>query len=155
MHLGYTVETKSRPAAIALPRKEFPNNPAIFLDHYKAPDRAPKGHSLFTLYYCPEAVAKVKAMSEDNVIADARAIIERYFPEVAGHLDMSNIHFAPYGSHLAPPGHFGMVQELYDNHAGSEPIQIGGDYLSLPSQETAVGQGNRAARRIIDGVSRA
>jgi protoporphyrinogen oxidase len=149
VHLGYTVPTKTNPAAIALPRKEFPNNPAIFLDHYKAPDRAPKGHSLFTLYYCPEAVAKVKAMAEGKVIEDARAIIERYFPEVKGHLDMSNIHFAPYGSHLAPPGHFKAVQELYDNHSAADPIQVGGDYLSLPSQETAVGQGNRAARRVI------
>ncbi len=149
VHLGYTVPTKINPAAIALPRKEFPNNPAIFLDHNKAPDRAPKGHSLFTLYYCPEAVAKVKAMAPEKVIEDARAIIERYFPEVKGHLDMTNIHFAPYGSHLAPPGHFKAVQELYDNHSPADPIQVGGDYLSLPSQETAVGQGNRAARRVI------
>ena len=154
VHLGYTVETKTNPAAIALPRSEFPNNPAVFLDHYKAPDRAPKGHSLFTLYYCPEAVAKVKAMLEAKVIEDARAIIERYFPEVKGHLDMSNIHFAPYGSHLAPPGHFAAVQELYDHHSVSDPIQVGGDYLSLPSQETAVGQGSRAARRIIESQNK-
>ena len=149
VHLGYSVPTKTNPAAIALPRKEFPNNPAMFLDHNKAPDRAPKGHSLFTLYYCPEAVAKVKAMPEDKVIEDARSIIERYFPEVRGHLDMSNIHFAPYGSHLAPPGHFKAVRELFANHAADDPIQVGGDYLSLPSQETAVGQGKRAALRVI------
>jgi protoporphyrinogen oxidase len=151
VHLGYSVPTKSNPAAIALPRKEFPNNPAMFLDHNKAPDRAPKGHSLFTLYYCPEAVAMVKAMPEDKVIEDARNIIERFFPEVRGHLDMSNIKFAPYGSHLAPPGHFKAVQEIFANHSAADPIQVGGDYLSLPSQETAVGQGKRAAQRIIDG----
>ena len=151
VHLGYSVPTKTNPAAVALPRTEFPNNPAFFLDHNKAPDRAPKGHSLFTLYYCPEAVAKVKTMLEAKVIEDARAIIERYFPEVKGHLDMSNIHFAPYGSHLAPPGHFKAVQEMYDHHSPADPIQVGGDYLSLPSQETAVGQGNRAAKRVITG----
>ena len=149
VHLGYNVPTKTNPAAVALPRVEFPNNPAFFLDHNKAPDRAPKGHSLFTLYYCPEAVAMVKAMPEEKVIEDARDIIERYFPEVRGHLDMSNIKFAPYGSHLAPPGHFKAVQELFANHSASDPIQIGGDYLSLPSQETAVGQGKRAALRVI------
>lgn len=152
VHLGYTVPTKNNPAAIALPRKEYPNNPAVFLDHNKAPDRAPKGHSLFTLYYCPEAVAKVKAMSEQKVIEDARHIIEGFFPEVRGHLDMSNIKFAPYGSHLAPPGHFKAVQELFANHSPHDPIQVGGDYLSLPSQETAVGQGNRAARRVLEAA---
>ena len=42
VHLGYAAPTTTcNPAAIALPRKEFPNNPAMFLDHNKAPDRAP------------------------------------------------------------------------------------------------------------------
>jgi protoporphyrinogen/coproporphyrinogen III oxidase len=149
VHLGYTVQTKTNPAAVALPRVEFPNNPAFFLDHNKASDRAPKGHSLFTLYYCPEAVEMVKSWPEEKVISDACSIIERYFPEVKGHLDMTNIKFAPYGSHLAPPGHFKAVREFFANHSATDPIQVGGDYLSLPSQETAVGQGNRAARRII------
>ena len=150
VHLGYSVPTTSaNPAAIALPRKEFPNNPAIFLDHNKAPDRAPKGHSLFTVYYCPESVPTLKTWSEDQVVADARGLVERFFPEVRGHLDMSNVKFAPYGSHSAPPGHFGMVQELFARHAANDPIQVGGDYLSLPSQETAVAWGDRAAKRIL------
>jgi protoporphyrinogen oxidase len=150
VHLGYAAETKTNPAAVALPRAEFPNNPAFFLDHNKAPDRAPKGHSLFTLYYSPEAVAKVKAMPEEKILDDARGIIERYFPEVRGHLDMTNIKFAPYGSHLAPPGYFKAVQEFFTNHSAADPIQVAGDYFSLPSQETALSWGNRAARRIIE-----
>lgn len=149
VHLGYAAKTLTNPAAIAFPRTDFPDNPAIFLDHNKAPDRAPPGHSLFTIYYCPEAVPKVKAWPEEKVIEHSRSIVEKFFPELTGHLDMSNIKFAPYGSHLAPPGHFKAVQELYDHHSAADPIQVGGDYLSLPSQETAVGQGNRAARRVI------
>lgn len=149
VYLGYAAMTKNNPAAIALPRTEFPNNAAIFLDHNKASDRAPKGHSSFLMYYCPEAVPMVKTWPEKKLIEDACSVIEGFFPEVKGHLDMSHIKYAPYGSHLAPPGHFKSVQEFFANHVDSEPIQIAGDYLSLPSQETAVGWGNRAARKII------
>lgn len=149
VHLGYAAATRNNPAAIALPRKEFPNNPAVFLDHNKAPDRAPKGHSLFTVYYCPEAVPLVRTWSEERTIADARGLVERFFPELAGHLDMSNIKFAPYGSHLASPGHFRDVGELFARHPANDPVQVGGDYLSLPSQETAVAWGERAAARIL------
>lgn len=152
VHLGYAAATRHNPAAIALPRKEFPNNPAIFLDHNKAPDRAPKGHSLFTIYYCPEAVPLVRAWPEDKVIEDARSIVERYFPELRGHVDMSNIKFAPYGSHLAEPGHFKAVQAFFARHTADDPIQVGGDYLSLPSQETAVAWGDRAARRVLGQI---
>lgn len=149
VHLGYAAATRINPAAIALPRKEFPNNPAVFLDHNKSPDRAPKGHSLFTIYYCPEAVPMVRTWPEEKVIEDARSIVERYFPELKGHLDMSNIKFAPYGSHLAEPGHFKAVGDYFAKHSPSDPIQVGGDYLSLPSQETAVAWGDRAARTIL------
>lgn len=150
VHLGYTMLPSIRPAAIALPRQEFPNNPAIFLDHNKAPDRAPPGHSLFTVYYCPEAVPLLKTMPEEKILADARALIERFFPEIAGRSNMGNVKYAPYGSHLAPPGYFAAVQQYFANHPATHPIQVGGDYFSLPSQETAVAWGERAAQRIIE-----
>lgn len=149
VHLGYRRPTLSNPSAIALPRREFPNNPAIFLDHNKAPDRAPSGHSLFTLYYSPEAVPLVRSWSETQTVEDAQGIIERYFPEVRGHLDMSNVRFAPYGSHLAPPGHFQARDAFFANHGVAEPIQVAGDYFSLPSQETAVVWGERAAQNLL------
>ncbi|HKY92650.1 MAG TPA: NAD(P)/FAD-dependent oxidoreductase [Nevskiaceae bacterium] len=153
VHLGYASATRTNPAAIALPRREFPLNPGIFLDHNKAPDRAPKGHSLFTLYYCPEAVPVVKGWTEAATIENARSVIERFFPEVRGSLDMANVKYAPYGSHLAPPGHFKAVGEFFANHPASDPVQVGGDYFSLPSQETAVAWGERAAARVLDGMA--
>jgi protoporphyrinogen oxidase len=153
VHLGYAASTATNPAAIALPRKEFPLNPGIFLDHNKAPDRAPKGHSLFTLYYCPEAVPLVKTWTETATIENAQGVIERFFPEMRGRLDMANVKFAPYGSHLAPPGHFKAVGEFFANHPASDPVQIGGDYFSLPSQETAVAWGERAAARVLEGLA--
>jgi oxygen-dependent protoporphyrinogen oxidase len=149
VHLGYGARTQLNPAAIALPRSEFPDNPAIFLDHNKAPDRAPSGCSLFTLYYCPEAVPKLKSWTEAETITHARSIIERFFPEVSNHLAMANVKFAPYGSHLAPPGHFKAVQELFARHPASDPVQVTGDYFSLPSQETAVAWGDRVARSVL------
>ena len=150
VHLGYSVPTTSNnPAAIALPRREFPNNPGIFLDHNKAPDRAPKGHSLFTVYYCPEAVPLVRSWGEEQTLQDARALVERFFPEVRGHHDMGNVKFAPYASHIAPTGYFKALGEYRKNHADADPIQVGGDYYSLPSQETAVAWGDRLARQVI------
>jgi protoporphyrinogen oxidase len=150
VHLGYAAPTTpNNPAAIALPRREFPNNPGIFLDHNKAPDRAPKGHSLFTVYYCPEAVALVRGWGDEKTVADASALLERFFPEVKGHLRMSNVKFAPYASHLAPPGYFAAIGEFNRNHAENDPIQLAGDYFSLPSQETAVHWGGRIAERVI------
>lgn len=155
VHLGYRASTNHNPAAIAFPRKEFPLNPGLFLDHNKAPDRAPKGHSLFTVYYCPEAVPQVASWAESRTVENAQGVVERFFPEVKGTLDMANVKFAPYGSHLAPPGHFKAVQEFFANHPASDPVQIGGDYFSLPSQETAVAWGEKAAERVLRGQAEA
>ena len=150
VHLGYAAQTKTQqPAAIALPRREFPRNPGIFLDHNKAPDRAPKGHSLFTVYYCPEAVETVRNWGEDQTLTDARALVERFFPEVHGHCDMGNVKFAPYASHIAPVGYFKALGEFRRAHADDDPIQAGGDYYTLPGQEGAVHWGGRLAERVI------
>jgi len=46
--LGYNALCSSKAYAIAIPTKEYPDLLLGFLQHNKAPDRAPQGHSLVT-----------------------------------------------------------------------------------------------------------
>jgi hypothetical protein len=56
------------------------------LTHNKAPDRAPPGHSLFTLYTADEVFEEMAAKSDEVLILWARQQMEAFYPEVQGHI---------------------------------------------------------------------
>lgn len=150
VHLGYAAPTLTNPAAIAIPRREFPYYPALFIDHHKAPDRAPPGHSLFTIYSTPESVMAHRDASDEQIITEAQKFVEGLFPEITGTLDMANVKHVAHVCHMAPTGYFKAVQQFHAQHDPKDRVQLAGDYFSLPGQETAVSWGNRAARCILE-----
>jgi protoporphyrinogen oxidase len=151
VHLGYAAQTRANPYVVTIPSTESPHISAIFLEHNKAPDRAPEGHSLIMVYYCPASVPVVSTWSPEQMLADSQARIESLFPELKGTLEMHNIQFIDRASHYGPVGYYRDVKAFLDQHPASDPIQIAGDYLSIPGQETAVSWGLRAAEALITG----
>lgn len=149
VYLGYTRQTNSNAIALSLPQRDFPLVPAIFLDHNKAPDRAPLGHSLLTVYFAASATHKLKTWTEPQLIDEAQRIATQLFPELAGSCDMHLVRYFDRASHLVPVGHFKALRELIDRHSKDDPVQLAGDYFSVPSQETAVAWGWCAADNLM------
>jgi protoporphyrinogen oxidase len=149
IHLGYSARTWQNPYVVAIPEKEMSDISAIFLEHNKAPGRAPDGHSLITVYYWTSAVARLQQLSDEEITAEAGGVIERLFPELEGQCDMTNVSYYPRAAHYGSTGYYKILADFLNSHPIDDPIQMAGDYMSIAGQETAVYWGGQAAHNII------
>lgn len=148
--LAYAAPTRSRAYVVQVPTVENPDALLIFLQHNKAPDRVPPGHSLITLYTDGLVTPRYLEMSDDDITAWARREIDRLFPELAGSFKFSSVSKWPIAGYLATPGFWRRTRALLDALPADGRVQIGGDLFGAGSMESAVTWGEHAARRLID-----
>jgi protoporphyrinogen oxidase len=146
--LAYKAATRSRAFACQVPTKE---NRALLmygLTHNKAPDRAPAGHSLFTLYTADEVFDEMAAKTDDELIFWARKQMEPLYPEIQGHFLFGHAGRYAKAGYRADPGYFQRTAELIAAIPKESRIQIGGDVFGGGSMEAAVLWGERAAANL-------
>jgi protoporphyrinogen oxidase len=149
IHVGYTVPTRTQAYTVQVPSRESREFFVIFLDHNKAPDRAPKGHSLFNLQTDSRFFEESKAMSAEQLIALARRTVEKYFPEVAGHFSgLGYVTRWPRLGNMNYPGYYRNVAKFVERLDESSRVQIAGDVFSKSSQEAAAARGERVANNL-------
>jgi protoporphyrinogen oxidase len=122
----------------------------IFLQHNKAPDRAPKGSSLVTLYTDTLATPRILQQTDEEIAAWARNQIEDLMPELRGHIKFVTVSRWPVAGYLATPGFWRRTARLQAALPASSPIQIAGDLFGAGSMESAIRGGNRAAKNITE-----
>jgi protoporphyrinogen/coproporphyrinogen III oxidase len=54
-----------------------------------------------------------------------------------------------YAASQADVGYYKALQRFLDDYPADAPVQMAGDYMALPSQESAVVAGSRAATRVL------
>jgi oxygen-dependent protoporphyrinogen oxidase len=148
--LAYSAATVSRSYVVQVPTAENGDLLLIFLQHHKAPDRAPPGHSLVTLYTDSAATSRYLAKHDDDIMAWARGEIERLFPELQGHFEFSVVSRWPVAGYLAKPGFWKDTRALLDASSGAGRVQLAGDIFGGGSMESAVTWGEAAARNLIE-----
>ena len=82
--LAFSTLTKSDAYTLFVPTVEHKDYLVFSLAHNKASDRAPQGHSLFTVFTDDAQWEKFDGMSDDEMIEHARQDIEHYYPELQG-----------------------------------------------------------------------
>ena len=147
--LAYAAPTHSKAYVVQVPTIEDPEALLIFLQHNKAPDRAPPGHSLITLYTDGMATPRFLAQTDEAIESWARARIERLFPEVAAQFRFASVSRWPLAGYLATPGFWLRTRALLERLHPQARVQIAGDLFGAGSMESAVLWGRRAAERII------
>ena len=121
----------------------------LFLEHVKAPDRAPPGASLITAFFPDQSDIEFASWSDERLTSTARELIERLFPELRDHrLGARLKRWQSAGNH-ADVGYYKALQKFLDDYPVDAPVQMAGDYMALPSQESAVVAGSKAAARIL------
>lgn len=149
LKLAYSVRPASRSAMIMCPYREQRDICVISLSHNKAPDRAPDGHSLFSIFTEHLEYERFAGMSDEEVLAVIQPQLESLFPELAGHLIYSRVGRHPRVCMLPTPGYFRRTQQLWDA-VGQEPrVHLAGDIFNFGSMEAAVSSGNIAADRLM------
>lgn len=148
--LAYSAATRSEAYAVQVPTVESADALLIFLQHNKAPDRAPPGCSLITVYTDGLASERYLAKSDAEIVAWARSEIEPRFPELAGKLSFATVSRWPRAGYFATPGFWKRTKALLDALPRQGRIQVGGDLFGAGSMESAITWGEQAARNLIE-----
>ena len=153
VHLGYKAATTTKALMAMMPPSEHKEIALFFLEHNKAPDRAPAGHSMITVFFDHTAADRPWALDDAALVKETAAIVEKYLPELAGQLEMSQVTRWPLGLTNPDVGFFKKVKEVNDKLNPADRIQFAGDYRSTAGQNSAVAWGNNVARDVIKHFS--
>lgn len=147
--LAYGASTRSKAFACQVPTSENRELLMYGLTHNKAPDRAPPGHSLFTLYTADEVFDELAPKTDDELVSWGRRQMEALYPEVQAHFLFGHVGRYPRAGYRADPGYFIRTAEFMRKIPRDGAIQVGGDVYGAGSMEAAVLWGERAAENII------
>lgn len=148
--LGYRRRCSSEAYVLAVPTREYPDCLLGFLQHNKAPDRAPAGHSLITLYTDTLAYERYDQKTDADIEAWAGDLAERLFPELKGHRELCEVTRWPRAGYLATPGFWQRTEALLQALPQHPRVHVAGDLFGAGSMESAARWGRRAAERIAE-----
>lgn len=139
------------PYIVMVPKAASAEVAAVFLEHVKAPDRAPEGESQFLIFYNladdpPDG--GFAAWSDERLLEVGRRFVEEIFPEVAGGFLGSQVTRWDYAAHKGNVGYYAALDSFLSSHPKDDPVQVAGDWMSVAGQESAVVAGVQAAARV-------
>jgi protoporphyrinogen/coproporphyrinogen III oxidase len=149
LQLTYSRPTVKEPFLVMVPKAGSREIGTLFLEHVKAPDRAPAGTSLITAFFPDQSTLDFATWSKDRLTATARDLIERLFPELRDHYLAGRLKRWQSAGNHADVGYYTALKNFLDYYPVDAPVQMAGDYMALPSQESAVVAGRRAAARVL------
>lgn len=148
VQLTYSTRTKKEPFLVMVPKGTSREIGSLFLEHVKAPDRAPAGTSLITAFFPVTAACNFANWSDDRLTTTARTLIEQVFPELRDHFLTARVTRWAYAANEADVGYYTALYRFLGNYPANALVQLAGDYMALPSQESAVVAGVKAAQKI-------
>ena len=134
---------------LMFPSPEDSDIALIFLDHNKAPDRAPAGHGLLSCLWETGASERMIDATDEAIIDHTMAAVLRVFPELRDTVAFT--HVTRWRKAL-PFTRIGAYTDIGRFNAALDPksaIQYAADFMSAGGQNTAVEFGTRAARNLI------
>jgi protoporphyrinogen/coproporphyrinogen III oxidase len=147
--LGYSVPTKSKAYPVLVPTRENSEALLIFLQHNKSPDRAPRGHSLVTIYTDTTVTDRFLGHTDGQLEAWAANVIEKLCPELVGHRELCVVTRWPYAGYLAEPGFWRRSRDLRRSLPSNGRVVVAGDLFGAGSLESATRRGEHVARDLL------
>ncbi|GAA5174361.1 protoporphyrinogen oxidase [Pseudonocardia eucalypti] len=151
--VGTRIAPDSPAMLVQMPAKEDPDIALLFLEHHKAPDRAPPGHGLIGCDWDTAAAEKWMGATDEEIVEHTLASLRRVFPELfAGAADPVELTHVTRWRHALPLTSVGAYRHIGEFNAALDPadrIQFAGDYMSAAGQNTAVEFGTRAAHNLL------
>ncbi len=139
---------------VMFPSVENPDIALMFLDHNKAPDRAPAGHGLVSCLWETGASERMIDASDEQLIDHTLASLFAVFPELRDAVEFTHV---TRWRRALPFTRIGAYREIGRLNAAldpASPVQYAADFMSAAGQNTAVEFGNRAAGNVIRALSR-
>jgi protoporphyrinogen oxidase len=150
--LGYRTAADTAAYTILVPTLEQPDALLAFMQQHKAPDRAPDGHTLVTLYTEALATPRYLGLTDAEITSWADDLVTGWYPELAGHRDLSVITRWQRTGYIPTPGFFQRSRDLRKALPRGR-IQATSTLFGSGSLERAVLGGERAAARLSANLS--
>lgn len=146
-----TTEPPDSPAFLLMfPAVEDADVALIFLDHNKAPDRAPAGHGLLTCLWETGASERMIDEPDEVVVAHTLETVFQVFPELRGSVEFTDVTRWRQALPCTKIGAYRDIARFNRSLDPASPVQYAADFMSAAGQNTAVEFGARAARNLID-----
>lgn len=134
---------------VMFPSVEDADIALMFLDHNKAPDRAPAGHGLLSCLWETGASGRMIDAPDEALIERTLATVFDVFPELRGTVAFTHV---TRWRRALPFTRIGAYRDIGRFNAAldaTSPVQYAADFMSAAGQNTAVEFGDRAARNLI------
>jgi len=134
---------------LMFPSVEQPDIALMFLDHNKAPDRAPTGHGLLTCLWETGASERMIDAPDDALVELTLTTVFEVFPELRGTVAFTHVTRWRRALPFTRIGAYRDIGRLNAALDPASPVQYAADFMSAAGQNTAVEFGNRAARNLL------
>ncbi|CDO90268.1 hypothetical protein AWC29_26500 [Mycobacterium triplex] len=145
-----TIRPPDCPAFLLMfPSVEDPDIALIFLDHNKAPDRAPAGRGLLSCLWETGASERLIDAPDEQLVDHTLATVFKVFPELRDAVEFTHVTRWRRALPFTRIGAYRDIGRLNASLDPASPVQYAADFMSAAGQNTAVEFGNRAARNLI------
>lgn len=121
----------------------------MFLDHHKAPDRAPAGHGLLSCLWETGASERMIDAPDEALVERTLKTVFDVFPELRGTVVFTHVTRWRRALPFTRIGAYRNIGRLNAALDRTSPVQYAADFMSAAGQNTAVEFGNRAARNLM------
>jgi protoporphyrinogen/coproporphyrinogen III oxidase len=135
---------------LMFPSVEEPDIALMFLDHNKAPDRAPAGHGLLTCLWETGASERMIDDPDQTLVERTLTTVFDVFPELRGTVAFTHVTRWRRALPFTRIGAYRDIGRLNAALDPTSPVQYAADFMSAAGQNTAVEFGNRAARNLLE-----
>lgn len=149
VHLGLSSLQDHPEMYVMVPKRESLDLTTIFLDHIKAPDRAPPGKAMLSVFLRAEWCAQRYDTPDDQVLSEVLAKLKPYFGALDSRIEEALIQRWEYCALMVKPGIFKMMSAYKHSIDPRARVQLAGDFAPLSSVNTAVISGEAAAGTLI------
>ncbi|WP_155927647.1 NAD(P)/FAD-dependent oxidoreductase [Mycolicibacterium sp. CBMA 234] len=134
---------------VMLPSVEDPDVALMFVDHKKAPDRAPAGHGLVTCLWETDAARTVIDELDETIVERTLESLFKVFPELRGQVEFTHVTRWRSALPFTRIGAYKEIGQFIEAIDPASPVQYASDYMSAAGQNTAVICGQQAADNLI------
>jgi protoporphyrinogen/coproporphyrinogen III oxidase len=156
VHVALSKRPDNREMLLMFPECEDNDVAAVYLNHNKAPGRAPLGKGSLSLYFTQEWSADKMSWSDDKLIDLALARMTPHYGNLEPLVEHALVSRWPQFVMDPTPGLFALMDEYQRSLASTPPsrIQIAGDFLPFAGVNQAMASGAVAAQRIAAALRR-
>jgi oxygen-dependent protoporphyrinogen oxidase len=134
--------------AITVPGCELEGLATITFEHTSMPTCVPPGKGLISGYFTDDWCRPRQSVGDEQVIAEATALVERVYPGVVGTAEFAALDRWAPSIPVSRPGFHRLSAELHRLSDPREPVQLAGDFASIATVNACVVSGEAAARRL-------